>query len=261
MENQFYGSAPVLYVKDLHRSLDFYCDTLGFDRPDLWGDPPDFAMPKREDMIVMLSQQKDHTLIQPKKNIWDIYFWVRDARQLYYSFKEKGAVITQELMLKEAYKNLEFIVQDPDGYTIAFGQGIDEDAFFGSDQDDEQADTKFLYLSPVLASSDVARDIAWYENKLGFKNVFDSTRYSDGPVDYAVLGRQELYFHLQFQFQKDMTSTDIKFQVKNIDPLFQEYLDKKIITADRMHRKTAWGTNEFGLFDPSKNRITFFEDI
>ncbi len=36
--------------------------------------------------------------------------------------------------------------------------------------------TQFLHLSPVLASSDVARDIQWYEQKLGFKNVFDSTR-------------------------------------------------------------------------------------
>ncbi len=121
--------------------------------------------------------------------------------------------------------------------------------------------TKFLFLSPVLASADVRRDVEWYEIKLGFKNVFDSTRYEAGPMNYAVVGRQELFLHLQFQFPKDMTATDVRIQVANIDPLFSEYLNSGIITPDRMRRKTAWGTDEFGLFDLSGNRITFFEDL
>ena len=47
----------------------------------------------------------------------------------------------------------------------------------------DPSETKFLYMSPVLASADVARDIKWYEEKMGFKNVFDSTNYSEGQVD------------------------------------------------------------------------------
>ncbi len=122
-------------------------------------------------------------------------------------------------------------------------------------------ETKFLYMSPVLASADVARDVAWYEQKLGFKNVYDSLAYQEGPIDYAVVGRQKLFLHLQFQFPKDMTSTDIRFQVQNIDPLFEEYLSRAVVTSASMRRKTAWNTDEFGLFDPSGNRITFFEDL
>jgi len=123
------------------------------------------------------------------------------------------------------------------------------------------SETEFLYMSPVLASADVARDIIWYETKLGFKNVFDSTAYQTGPVDYAVVGRQNLYLHLQFQFPKDMTSTDIRFQVRNIKPLFEEFLEKALVTSKSMYWKTAWGTSEFGLFDLSGNRITFYEDL
>jgi catechol 2,3-dioxygenase-like lactoylglutathione lyase family enzyme len=52
-----------------------------------------------------------------------------------------------------------------------------------------RADTIFLSVDPVLASSNVRRDIEWYENKLGFKDVYDSSNYQEGPIDYAVVGR------------------------------------------------------------------------
>lgn len=121
--------------------------------------------------------------------------------------------------------------------------------------------TKFLHLSPVLASSDVPRDIEWYESKLGFKNVYDSSAYSEGKIDYVVLGHGGLFFHMQFQFPDDMTSTDLKFQVQNIEPLFEELTAQGLIPPGKITRKTSWNTSEVSLFDLSGNRITFFEDI
>ena len=257
----FYGSAPVLFVKDLMTSLDYYCDVLGFRRPKLWGDPPNFAMPKRENMILMLSQPKDAARIHPKADIWDVYFWVEDARKLFEEFREKGAMVHREPEFKEGYGNLEFLIQDPDGYTLAFGQEMTDPAFFKVNPVGEQGDTKLLFMCPVLASSDVARDIDWYEQQLGFKNIYDSTHYAEGPVDYVVLRRQDLILHLQYQFPKDMTSTDVRIEVRNIQPLFREYVGKGVVKEEAMRWKTAWGTNEFGLFDPSGNRLTFLEDV
>lgn len=257
----FYGSAPVLFVKDLSVSLDYYCDVLGFARPKLWGDPPNFAMPRRENMILMLSQSDDPAMVQPKKIIWDVYFWVQDAQKLFAEFSNKGARVFREPEYQEGYGNMEFIIEDPDGYMLAFGQEMTEPAFYEVEPSGEQGDTRFLFMCPVLASSDVARDIRWYEEKLSFKNVFDSTRYSDGPVDYVVLRRQKLILHLQYQFPEDMTSTDVRVEVKNIQPLYREYIAKGVIKEEAMRWKTPWGTNEFGLFDPSGNRLTFLEDV
>lgn len=257
----FHGSAPVFFIQDLHRSLDYYCDILGFERPHLWGDPPNFAMPQREGFIIMLSQPDDPGRIQPKGDIWDAYFWVSDARKLYEEMTAKGAMISQKLTYKQHYGNLEFIISDPDGYTIAFGQEMTETAFYRDEEKQEEEATTFLHMCPVLASSDVARDSKWYEEKLGFKNIFDSTNYAEGPVNYVVLRRQQLHLHLQFQFPKDMTSTDVRIEVRNIQPLFQEYLKSGVIEPAAMRLKTAWGTNEFGLYDPSGNRITFLEDL
>lgn len=121
--------------------------------------------------------------------------------------------------------------------------------------------TVFEYISPVLASSDVSRDIKWYKEKLGFQNVYDSTQYQEGPVDYVVLGRQKLFFHMQFQFPEDIISTDVKFQVKNIEPLYEEFLKSGAITEHNINRKTAWNTSECCFFDLNRNRFTFYEDI
>ena len=92
--------------------------------------------------------------------------------------------------------------------------------------------TKFLSISPVLASANVASDVEWYENKLGFKNVYDSTHYQDGVMDYAVIGREKLFMHLQFQFPKDMINADIKFQVKNIET--KESFDVRFNDLERL---------------------------
>ena len=121
--------------------------------------------------------------------------------------------------------------------------------------------TTFLHVSPVLASADVPRDVSWYEKQLGFRNVYDSTRYQEGPMDYAVVGRQNLYLHLQFQYPQDMTSADIKFEVRHIEPLIEEFVSKGILDQNQVNRKTPWNTIEFGIKDPSGNRITFLEDL
>ena len=121
--------------------------------------------------------------------------------------------------------------------------------------------TQFLFLSPVLASENVSRDVKWYEEKLGFKNVYDSSIYQEGPIDYAVVGRQNLLLHLQFQYPNDITSTDVKIQVQNIKPLIEEYILTGILNPEKIRNKTDWNTKEFALFDPTGNRITFFEDI
>lgn len=121
--------------------------------------------------------------------------------------------------------------------------------------------TKFLHVSPVLGSVDVARDVQWYESQLGFKNVYDSSHYQKGPLDYAVVGRQGLLLHLQFQYPKDMISTDVRFEVQYIEGIIKEFMEKGILDPAKVTRKTPWNTCEFRLLDPSGNRIAFFEDV
>ena len=125
MPKQLIGSAPLFHVTNLKKSLDFYCEVLGFERPTLWGDPPGFAMPQRDGMILMLDQHTEAPL--HNNGNWDAYFWVNDVPALYAEFKAKGALFEYGVEFKKLYGNLEFALKDPDGYFLAFGQTLTEE--------------------------------------------------------------------------------------------------------------------------------------
>jgi len=124
------GSAPYFFVRDLAASLDYYCAVLGFTRPHLWGEPPTFAMPDRNGFIFMLKQVNDHSTILPNESrggLWDAYIWAKNLRALYAEFEASGAEFAYGLTIQDEYNNIEFAIRDPDGYVIAFGQGVEDE--------------------------------------------------------------------------------------------------------------------------------------
>jgi len=122
---QFTGTAPYFVVRDLPKALDYYHNVLGFNRPELWGDPPTFAMPSRDGFIFMLKQADADAEIRTSRHqsgYWDAYIWINDADGLFQTFKDNGAIIDYEPCIQEDYDIKEFAVRDPDGHVIAFGQ-------------------------------------------------------------------------------------------------------------------------------------------
>ena len=122
----------------------------------------------------------------------------------------------------------------------------------------DNASTTFLNIIPVLPSSNLERDIAWYNEKTGFKEYFSDKLY-------AVLYRVNLSIHLQWHAD---TMSDpllggsvIRIPVKNIRPLFDEFVQRGTVTKDAFKANTPWKTNEFGFFDLNKNAIFIMEDI
>lgn len=120
--------APLFFVRDVIAATHYYVNALGFTQPELWGDPPCFAMPHRDGLIIMLKTADDPSMIRsnnPDPNTcagpWDAYFWVNAARALYDQVKPRGADIAYEPRLQDEYNNWEFAVRDADGYLLAFG--------------------------------------------------------------------------------------------------------------------------------------------
>jgi hypothetical protein len=60
------GSAPVLFVRDVYAATDHYRDAMGFSFEKLFGEPPSFAILKRDNMYVMVKQIEDHKHIVPR---------------------------------------------------------------------------------------------------------------------------------------------------------------------------------------------------
>jgi uncharacterized glyoxalase superfamily protein PhnB len=123
---QLFGVAPYFLVRDVVKAAEYYRDALGFSYERFWGQPPCFCMPKRDGVIIMLSQTEDAAVIRPNSKArndesWDAYVWVKDADALYAEMKPRGAIITYGPALQEEYGNREFGVRDLDGYILAFG--------------------------------------------------------------------------------------------------------------------------------------------
>jgi len=121
------ASAPILLVKDVVKSADYFRDKLGFKQVDMYGDPPNSSMVSRDRFTVMLAQAPaDHTIVPRWKiveKMWNIYFWVDDVEAIYAEFQQSGAIIDYTLYTTP-WGTKEFGVQDLDDHDIAFGQVV-----------------------------------------------------------------------------------------------------------------------------------------
>ena len=121
-----------------------------------------------------------------------------------------------------------------------------------------ETNTKTLCIIPVLPSADIARDISWYKEKTGFEEVFHDNMY-------AVLKRNNLYIHLQWHADTEndplLGGSVIRIFVKNIRPMFDEFVQRGTVNENKFVSNTPWGTNEFGFFDLNKNAVFIMEDI
>ena len=115
-----------------------------------------------------------------------------------------------------------------------------------------------FFTIPVLPSSDIERDIAWYKEKMGLEAYFADKMY-------AVLHRDNLWIHLQWHADTAedplLGGSVIRICVKNLKPLFDEFLERGTITPDKLRTNTPWETNEFGFYDLNNNAIFVVEDL
>lgn len=118
--------------------------------------------------------------------------------------------------------------------------------------------SNFRQIEPVLPSQDIKRDIEWYHKHTGFKPL-----HADNM--YAVLQRENLFIHLQWHAdnEKDplLGGSVIKIFVKDIQPIFEEFVERETILPEKLRIKTPWKTHEFSFFDLNKNAIFVVQDI
>ena len=66
--------------------------------------PPQFAIVQRDGLAIMLRRVQTPALISPNEKqggTWDAFFWVRDADALFAEFREKGADVVYEPIVRE----------------------------------------------------------------------------------------------------------------------------------------------------------------
>ena len=123
---QFISCAAVFVVDDIHRSVNFYRDQLGFEIAQIWGDPPSFAIADTPRASIMLKQGVCSSEVNnPAPNtdrvggLWDVYIWVQDLEAVRTFLN--GANTAHSEPEEMSYGCTEIVVTDPDGYLICFG--------------------------------------------------------------------------------------------------------------------------------------------
>lgn len=116
---------PLLVVSDLPRSIEFYCQKLGFVDPNVHGDPPCFAMMNRDGFDLMLSLAEDpaHVRAHGRHGTWDMYVSVTDVGAEIAALHSAGVRLDKG-PTDTFYEMREIEVLDPDGHRICFGQDV-----------------------------------------------------------------------------------------------------------------------------------------
>ena len=118
-------TAAQLFVADIKASCDFFVEKLGFSIVVLYGEPPFYALLKR-DRGLMCLRQVDRPVIDPelrdRESLLSSDMGVDTAeeiKQLYLEFQSKGVTFAQTLR-KEPWGARTFIVKDLDGNLLLF---------------------------------------------------------------------------------------------------------------------------------------------
>lgn len=111
---------------------------------------------------------------------------------------------------------------------------------------------------PVLPSLDIKHDTDWYEKYAGFNTIFSDNMY-------AGLKRGPITLHLQWHADTEddplLGGSVIRLIVADIEPIFNEFVERKTILPEKLHRNTPWNTHEFGFYDLNKNGIFIVQQL
>ena len=111
-----------------------------------------------------------------------------------------------------------------------------------------------MQIISVLPSQDIDRDVAWYNTHVGFKIAHKDNMY-------VVLKRDKLYIHLQWHADTKDDPLLGGSVIKDIQPVFEEFVKRGTVNKNKLRLKTDWNTNEFGFYDLNNNAVFFVEDI
>lgn len=116
------GISPQFLVDDLQRSIEYYCQRLGFDLDFQYEDF--YASVSKDGCAIHLKEAPKNEADRPhrqKNEHLDAYLGVSNATALHDEFKSRGALITKALE-DRPWSCRDFYVLDPDGYILCFSE-------------------------------------------------------------------------------------------------------------------------------------------
>ncbi len=118
-KNAFECAIPILNVKNVPNSIEYYVNVLGFKLDWEWETPATFASVSRDNVSIFLCQQA-----QGQSGMW-VSIFVENVDALYEEYQKSGAIIRQK-PTNFPWGVREMNIEDPDGHRLRMGTGTDE---------------------------------------------------------------------------------------------------------------------------------------
>lgn len=114
----------------------------------------------------------------------------------------------------------------------------------------------FISTTPVLASLDIARTIAFYGRVLGAKSIHAR------PGEYGIISLGGLELHFWACTDAAIPKlTSCRIQVAGIVALHAQCMAENAVHPNGGLRCQPWGTQEFSFLDEDGNCISFYEAL
>ena len=124
-------ATPCLLVDDVIDTAEYYRDVLGFSFAGLYGNPPGFVIVDRDGARLMFRRSPAGRTRRPSNSdaiegFTDVYIYTDDVDTLAAELRARGANIVLEPTDRPIYNGREMAVRDCNGWTLCFGQLLDE---------------------------------------------------------------------------------------------------------------------------------------
>jgi uncharacterized glyoxalase superfamily protein PhnB len=120
--------SPLLAVRNMKKTLDFYTKSLGFELKMAFPTPenPQYADIIKDGMVMMFIPAQEHSIDSKEKFGSGVYLYLHidgDIDKYYNELKQKGVKIAVDIK-DEPFGVRDFSVEDPDGYKLTFNQTL-----------------------------------------------------------------------------------------------------------------------------------------
>ena len=118
--------SPLLAVRDMKKTIDFYTKSLGFELKMAFPSPekPEYADVVKDGMVLMFVPAQNHGIDHKEKFGIGVYLYMQidgDIDKYYAELKKKGVKISVEIK-DEPFGVRDFTIEDGDGYKLTFNQ-------------------------------------------------------------------------------------------------------------------------------------------
>ncbi len=120
-------AVPVFLVGDIASTMQWYSANLGFNGRAVPESPPHhFCILRKDDVEIFLQQldgyQKPDLYEEREGGVWSVYIQTERVRELFHVLSKLHEVTMLEPLSHQPYGQTEFVVRDPNGYTLVFAE-------------------------------------------------------------------------------------------------------------------------------------------